>query len=129
LRCIKKCDTQGGTWPWIMCSHISKKKSKPFTKSFRTKTISFKLIHHTRGATERKNWWTNQSRNKWVSILSNLCFKMENINKRGKINFNKWMENAKDFYGLVKWGFRCVWNYCTYCLNIFPYINKGLCAT
>ncbi len=53
---------------------------------------------------------------------------MEIINKREKMNITKWMENAKDSCDLVKWGFRCVRNYCTYCSNIFPYINKGLCV-
>ncbi len=31
------CDTDGRTWSWTMCQHISKQKSKPFAKSLKTK--------------------------------------------------------------------------------------------
>ncbi len=30
-------DTDGGTWPWTMCLHISKKKSKPLAELLGTK--------------------------------------------------------------------------------------------
>jgi len=35
---------------------------------------------------------------------------MEIINKRGEINLNKWMEEAKDPCGLIKWGCKFVQN-------------------
>jgi hypothetical protein len=35
---------------------------------------------------------------------------MEIINERGEINFNKRMEKVKDFCGLIKWGYKCVWS-------------------
>jgi hypothetical protein len=35
---------------------------------------------------------------------------MEIINKRGDINFGKWVEKAKDSYGLIKWGYMCARN-------------------
>ncbi len=45
---------------------------------------------------------------------------MEIINKRGEVNLSKWMEKTKDSCGLIKWGCKCAWSWCTYCLNIFP---------
>ncbi len=35
---------------------------------------------------------------------------MEIINKRGEINFNKWVEKVKDCHGLIRWGCRCAQN-------------------
>jgi hypothetical protein len=35
---------------------------------------------------------------------------MEIINKRGEINFNKWVEKAKDSHDFVKWGYKCARN-------------------
>jgi hypothetical protein len=32
---------------------------------------------------------------------------MEIINERRDINFNKWVEKAKDSCGFIKWGYRC----------------------
>jgi hypothetical protein len=52
----------------------------------------------------------NQDINKCFSIESNFHLRMEIINERGEINFNKWMEKVKDYRGLVKRGCRCVWS-------------------
>jgi hypothetical protein len=30
--------------------------------------------------------------------------------EREEINFNKWMENVKDSYGFVTWGYMYAWN-------------------
>jgi len=35
---------------------------------------------------------------------------MEIIDERGEINLSKWMEKAKDFHGLIRWGYRYAWN-------------------
>jgi hypothetical protein len=53
----------------------------------------------------------NEPRQRQMSLdLNNICLKMEIINKRGEINFNKWMEKAKDFKDFIKWGYKCVRN-------------------
>jgi hypothetical protein len=33
---------------------------------------------------------------------------MKIIDEKGEINLNEWMERAKDSYGFVKWGCKCV---------------------
>jgi hypothetical protein len=35
---------------------------------------------------------------------------MEIIDEKGKINFNKQMEKAKDSCSFMKWGYRCAWS-------------------
>jgi hypothetical protein len=50
----------------------------------------------------------NQDRDKCLPIENNFHLKIEIINEKREINFNKWMERAKDYCALVKWGCKCV---------------------
>ncbi len=54
---------------------------------------------------------------------------MKISNKRGEINLSKWVEKVKDSYDLIKSGYKCVLNYCTYYSSVLPYMSKGLCTT
>ncbi len=92
------------------CAHIFQKISQSHSQNHMgqnnlTKTHTTYLRGHW------KKDVVNEPRQRQMSLdLNNICLKMEIINKRGEINFNKWMEKAKDFKDFIKWGYKCVRN-------------------
>jgi hypothetical protein len=107
-----KHDIKGGIWPRAMCPHTSKKRSKPFVKSSRTKqyhknsyTIPErppKERHSEKAKTE-----TNASQFKVTSILG---WKSSTKGGGGGVNLRKWVEKVKDSRGLIKRHCRCARN-------------------
>jgi hypothetical protein len=74
-----RCDTNGGTWPWAMCLHISKKRSKPLVElSGMNQSFKSSYTIPNRSPNERRG-------------------------KNGKIEINAFLSKIRSIFGWKCW--------------------------